>query len=48
MKKTQAEGQSPGDGDGDGDGKENVPTNAQIEGLNGSDVERDSDSDQED
>ncbi len=46
MKKTQAEGQSPGDGDGDG--KENVPTNAQIEGLNGSDVERDSDSDQED
>ena len=42
----EAEGESPGDGDGDGE--ENVPTSAQIEGLDGSDHERDSDSDQED
>jgi hypothetical protein len=45
MKKLEAEEQSPGDGDGE----ENVPTNAQIEGLNESDPERsDSDSDRED
>jgi len=45
MKKTQAEGHSPDDSDGE----ENVPTNAQIEGLklDESDPER-SDSDQED
>jgi len=42
MKKLEAEGeQSPGDGE------ENVPTSAQIEGLDGSDREH-SDSDQED
>ncbi|KAI9507474.1 hypothetical protein F5148DRAFT_111093 [Russula earlei] len=41
MKKMQAEEQSPGDGE------ENVPTGAQIEGLDESDPER-SDSDQED
>jgi hypothetical protein len=39
MKKLEAEGQSTGDGE------ENVPTPAQIEGLDGSDPE---DSDQED
>ena len=43
MKKTQAEGHSPDDGDGE----ENVPTNAQIEGLDEGDPER-SDSEQED
>ncbi len=42
MKKMEAEGQSPGDGG------ENVPTSAQIEGLDGRDPEDDSDSDQED
>jgi RING finger protein 113A len=41
MKKTEAEGHSPGDGE------ENVPPSAQIEGLDESDPER-SDSDQED
>ena len=42
MKKLEAEEeQSPGDGE------ENVPTSAQIEGLDGSDREH-SDSDQED
>jgi hypothetical protein len=46
MKKLQAEEESRGDGDGDGE--ENVPTSAQIEGLDGSDHERDSDSDEED
>jgi hypothetical protein len=46
MKKLEAEGGSAGDGDGDGE--ENVPTSAQIEGLDGSEHERDSDSDQED
>ena len=46
MKKLDAEGESPGDGDGDGE--ENVPTSAQIEGLDGSEHERDSDSDEED
>jgi len=46
MKKSQAEGESPGDGDGDGE--ENVPTSARIEGPDGSDHERDSDSDEED
>ncbi len=40
MKKTEAEGHSPGDGE------ENVPPSAQIEGLDESDPER-SDSDQE-
>jgi hypothetical protein len=42
MKKLQAEEESRGDGE------ENVPTSAQIEGLDGSDHEGDSDSDQED
>jgi hypothetical protein len=46
MKKMEAEGESPGDGDGDGG--ENVPTSAQIEGLDGSEHEGDSDSDEED
>lgn len=46
MKKLEAEGESPGDGDGDGE--ENVPTGAQIEGLDGSEHEGGSDSDQED
>jgi hypothetical protein len=46
MKKSQAEEESRGDGDGDGG--ENVPTSAQIEGLDGSEHEGDSDSDEED
>ena len=45
MKKLDAEGST---GDGDGDGEENVPTSAQIEGLDGRDHEGDSDSDEED
>src|SRR5712691_11320125 len=40
MKKLEAE---ESHGDGDGDGEENVPTSAQIEGLDGSDHERGSD-----
>jgi hypothetical protein len=43
MKKLEAEESA-----GDGDGEENVPTSAQIEGLDGSDHEGDSDSDEED
>ena len=46
MKKTQAEEESRGDGDDDGE--ENVPTSTQIEGLDGSDHQGDSDSDEED
>jgi RING finger protein 113A len=45
MKKMEAEGHSPGEGDGEEN--ENVPTDAQIEGLQESDPER-SDSDGED